>query len=186
MEVCTAFPLSFPEALLPVARHNWALIPSEALCGFSGSRKLITAINCEHQQSASSPAVSPRLRGPTKCWFRAKAERRQWWSSPPAGSPSLWQLNKNQCKLLIGSLIIDAVLLQFRGREQKRGKGETVCMLKHSHHARKVIQCHVTALVEADLKTWTYILKQKAQVHSLIKHKTHYNITQIIGYKRLN
>ena len=72
MEASTASPLYFPEALLTVAHHNWALIPSEALCGFSGSRKLITAINCEHQQSAPGPAVSPRLRGPTKCWFRAK------------------------------------------------------------------------------------------------------------------
>lgn len=61
------FPFLFPaEALLPVARHNWALIPGEALCGFSGSRKLITAINCEHQQSAPGPAVSPRLRSPRK------------------------------------------------------------------------------------------------------------------------
>lgn len=97
--------------------------PRRGMCGFSGSRKLIMTINCEHQQSAPSPAVSPGLRSPTKCWLRAKTERRQWLGSPPAGSPSLWQLNKNQCKLLIGSLIIDAVFTTIQGAWTEKRQG---------------------------------------------------------------
>lgn len=53
------FPLLFPKALLTVADHNSALIPNKVLVVFSGSRKLIMAINFEHQQFAPSPAVSP-------------------------------------------------------------------------------------------------------------------------------
>lgn len=52
-----------------------------------------------------APAFLSSAEAPSKCWFRVKAKAQ----SPPAGPPSLWQLNKNQCKLLIGSLIIDAV-----------------------------------------------------------------------------
>lgn len=55
--------------------------------------------------SSLSPAVPPQLWSPLKVLIQGGGSAQ----SPPAGSPSLWQLNKNQCKLLIGSLIIDAV-----------------------------------------------------------------------------
>lgn len=114
---------SFLKALWTVAEHNWAMIPNKKLGVFSGSNKLIVAINFEHQQSVASPAVLPQLWGPTKCWFRVKAKRRQWRSSPPTASPSHWQLNKNQCKLLIGSLIIDAVFTTSQGVRTEKKQG---------------------------------------------------------------
>jgi len=49
-------------------------------------------------------------------------------------------------------------LLQLEGREQERGRGETVSMFKHSRHSGKVIRCHVKALVEAELTTRAFIL----------------------------
>lgn len=130
VEVHPACPFFFPWSFINSGTPQLGTDPQRGTVWlFSGSRKLITAINCEHQQSAPSPAVSPWLRGPTKCWFRAKAERRQWQGSPPAGSPSLWQLNKNQCKLLIGSLIIDAVFTTIQGaRAEKRQGWNCVCV----------------------------------------------------------
>lgn len=74
-EALLASPFYFPEALSTVAHHNWALIPDNALCGFSGSRKLITAINCKHQQSVPGPTISPRLRGPQSAESGQKADQ---------------------------------------------------------------------------------------------------------------
>ncbi|MEQ2183658.1 hypothetical protein GOODEAATRI_000369 [Goodea atripinnis] len=52
---------SFPEALLTMAHHSGASIPTKAQCGFSESWKLIKAINYAHQHCMTSPAVSPWL-----------------------------------------------------------------------------------------------------------------------------
>lgn len=95
--------------------------PQQGAVCISGSRKLIMAINSEHQQSAPGSEAHKLL-------IQDQAEHRQRRSSPPAASPSPWQLNKNQCKLLIGSLIIDAVFTTIQGvRAEKRQGWNSVC-----------------------------------------------------------
>lgn len=44
-------------------------------------------------------------------------------------------------------------LLQFKGQEQKGGRGETVCMFQPIWAGRGLVQCHVKRLVEADVET---------------------------------
>lgn len=136
-------PFAFlPSSFITSGGTRWATDPPATplcACAFvcvfvflSASRKLITTINCEHQQSVKPgpTAFAPTLKLREKVLIQGRAGEKRAAAElgpPSGGSPSLWQPNKKQCKLLIGSLIIDAVFTTIWGWKQKKGERETMC-----------------------------------------------------------